>query len=366
MPNPPTAITDHESSAAKGLQTPHGPLGLLERPRRLTPLRLTAQILGFAIGIALLVWCVSLAFSPDTRAELQRLRDADAELIAALFILTAVSAAINGLAFWITSRPVHRLRLADVIAVNTLASFLAYLPFKLGALVRVAIHRRRDHMPFRDLLAWLAAFSALSLATFLPLILVTLLRPRIDAIWGALAAIAIIACIAIGVALSRLAQRTPWLAKLSLGAWRVTRHPAVCSALAITKVADIAVHAARFAIAAHIFGAPLPAARAALCALAYFLIGSVSPVGMLGLREAGIVLLPADFSAETMARLVLTLSAIEAIALASLAPITVLWLGPRSLIAGRHAPLTPPKPGEASTWTPAPAATTDRPTSTPS
>lgn len=329
-------------------------------------MRVLIQIVGFAIGLALLFWCVSLAFSSDTRAELERLRDADAALIAALFLLTAVSAAINGVSFWITSRPVHRLRLADVIAVNAIASFLAYLPFKLGALVRIAIHRKRDRMFYRDLIAWLAAFSALSLATFIPLILATIVRPRIDAVWAILALAGISTCLAIGVTLSRLAERTPWLATLSLGAWRVARHPGVASALAVTKVADIAVHAARFAIAAHIFGAPLPAARATLCALTYFLIGSVSPVGMLGLREAGIVLLPADVSQDAMARLVLTLSAIEAIALATLAPIALLWLGPRSVLAGRGGPLTPAPLAGASSLTSASDATPDRPASTPS
>ncbi|MGD9693339.1 MAG: lysylphosphatidylglycerol synthase domain-containing protein [Phycisphaerales bacterium] len=346
------------------LHAPEGPLALLERPRRFTPLRLLIQILGFALGLALLAWCASLAFSPDTRAELQRLRDADASLIASLFLLTVLSAAINGFAFWITSRPLHPLRLPDVVAVNTLASFLAYLPFKLGALVRVAIHRKRDHMLFRDLIAWLAAFSALSLATFLPLIAATLIHPNIDLLWALLALLGIAICLTLGVLLSRRARTTPWLARLSLGAWRIAQHPRTAAALSLAKVADIAVHAARFAIAAHIFGAPLPAARAALYAIAYFLIGSVSPVGMLGLREAGIVFLPADVSAETMARLVLTLSAIEALALGALAPLTILYLGPRSLLSRRPSPTTPPD--APSTSTSAPAATSDRPASTPS
>lgn len=353
------------ATPSPSLHAPKAPLAFLERPRRLTPLRILIQILGFALGLALLVWCVSLAFSNETRAELQRLRDADAALIASLFLLTAVSAAINGFAFWITSRPLHKLRLTDVVAVNTLASFLAYLPFKLGALVRIAIHRKRDHMLFRDLVAWLAAFSALSLATFLPLIAATLLRPTIDAAWALIATLSIAACLTLGVVLSRKARTTPWLARLSLGAWRVAQHPKTAATLAIAKTADIAVHAARFAVAAHIFGAPLPPARAALYALAYFLIGSVSPVGMLGLREAGIVLLPADVSNDTMARLVLTLSATEAIALAALFPLALLALGPRALFTRR--PSHPPHaPASTSTDTAAPDATQGPPTSTPS
>ena len=317
-----------------GLRTPQDPMGLIERPRRWTPARIAVQVVGAAIGLGLLVWCLSLAFSDANRAELAKLERAPTGLVAALGGLALLSVALNGAAFWVTARPVARLRLGDTVAVNAVASFLAFLPFKLSLLARVVIHRRRDGMAYRDLVAWLAAFVALSLATLAPMIAATLWRGKIDGVWALAAGAGIVVCNAAGVALGRVSSRVRWLAALSMGSWRVVRDARAVTACAVLKTADAAVQAARFAVVAAIFERALSPADSALYSMVYFLIGTASPVGMLGMREGGVTLLADAGSRDEIARYALTISATEAVALGALAVAALLWLGPRSLLGG--------------------------------
>lgn len=334
------AAPQHDRAASGGLHTPGLGVGLVERPRRWTPGRILVQVIGFSIGVGLLLWCVSRAFAPANRAELAKLESAPVSLIAALLGLAMLSAVLNGVAFWATARPVHRLRVADVIAVNAIASFLAFLPFKLSLLVRVFIHRRRDGMIYKDIVAWLAAFVAFSMASLLPMIAATLIRGKIDAVWALMAGAGIVACNAAGVWLGRIASRLKWLAALSMGSWRVSRHPAPAAWTAAMKIADTAVHAARFAVVASIFEQTLAPADAALYSMIFFLIGTASPVGMLGMREGGVTLLAGAEARDQVARFALTISATEAVALAAISLLAVAWLGPRSLLRM----LAPPAP----------------------
>src|SRR5690606_21428503 len=114
--------------------------------------------IGFLVGLALLGWCVSIALSPENREQLDRLADAGWRPIALLVVLSGLSLALNGAIFWLVLLPARRLRAADVIATNALATFLAYLPFKISLIVRALIHQRRDRVPLVLLGAWMSAF----------------------------------------------------------------------------------------------------------------------------------------------------------------------------------------------------------------
>ena len=324
MPEDAPTPTGDDTTRA-GLRAPKGPLGFLEQPRRITPLRLIVQIVGTAIAIAALVWCVRLALAETSLDELRALLRSGRTELALLALLTIASVCANGLGFWITLRPLRRLHAPDVIAVNAVASFLSYLPFKLSALARVLIHRRRDDVPFRDIVPWLAAYSALSLATLLPLALLAAWRGAIDTLWLALALLIVGAANACAVALGRVSERTPLLATLSLGSWRIVRHPQPVVGCALTKIADVAISAARFLVAAAFLNVALPLDQAILYALVFFLIGVASPVGSLGLREGGVILMGValldDAQRDTLARLVLTVSASEALTLIALLPL---------------------------------------------
>ncbi|HZW10133.1 MAG TPA: hypothetical protein VFF69_09545, partial [Phycisphaerales bacterium] len=146
-------------------------------------LRLSFQGLGFVVGLLLLGWCVRAALSAENREQLAKLRDADPGQIGVLFALSAATLAINGLIFWATLRPVRKLRALDVLATNALCTFLAYLPFKLGAVTRVAIHNRRDRVPLLTIGAWFGAMLVVMLAAYVPATGASLWRRGVDAAW---------------------------------------------------------------------------------------------------------------------------------------------------------------------------------------
>lgn len=273
-------------------------------------LRTVFQIGGFLVGIVLLVWCVREAFSPENRGQLKLLREASPELVAALLGLTAVSIILNGLVFWAVLRPVRRLRAADVIAVNALATLLNYLPFKLSVLSRILIHNRRDGVPVFVIGSWFAAMGAVLIAGVGPLILATLFTKQLDARWLAIAGAGLVVTMLVLVVMGRFFSgekglersigivdafhfrplsmliRAGFVRDLHAGMEMLSSPPAVVLAVAL-RLADTAAQAGRFAIAAHILGHPLGFDQALMYSVTYFAIGVLSPVGMLGFRESG-------------------------------------------------------------------------------
>ncbi len=274
------------------------------------PLQLTLQIIGFLAGIALLGWCVAVALRPENRDQLARLREAQPWEIAALLGLTATSLIVNGLSFWATIRPLRPIAAPAVLATNALATFLNYLPFKVGALARVAIHNRRDRVPLLTIGAWFAAMTVLISAALTPLIAASFWRRTVDGLWWAasIGGLVLSFFAVVGVArifagprgkarLASLASRLGWSwpARLLGSAAFAQLHSgltmladAKASALTMLfRVADIAVQSLRFVLVAHIIHEPLTFANAFLAASTYFVIGVVSPAGMLGAREGG-------------------------------------------------------------------------------
>ena len=57
-----------------------------------------------------------------------------------------------------------RLGAIEIIAVNSLCTFLAVLPFKISVLARAAIHHKRDGVTFRQIVAWFAGITVMGLA----------------------------------------------------------------------------------------------------------------------------------------------------------------------------------------------------------
>src|SRR5689334_8888564 len=66
--------------------------GVERRPRAL---RIAIQLLGFCIGIALLAWCASVAFSEKNRAQQARIADAAWTDVALLVLLSLTTLALN-------------------------------------------------------------------------------------------------------------------------------------------------------------------------------------------------------------------------------------------------------------------------------
>ncbi len=273
-------------------------------------LRAVFQIGGFVIGIALLVWCVREAFSPENSEQLRTLRRASPSLVAALLALTALSIVLNGLVFWAVLRPVRRLRPVDLVAVNALATFLNYLPFKLSVLSRILIHNRRDGVPVFVIGSWFAAMGAVLIVGVGPLILATLITKQLGAVWLAIAGAGLAGAMFAVVVMARFFSgqrgldrsiaivdafrmrplsmliRAGFVRDLHAGMEMLASPSAVALAVGL-RLADTAAQAGRFAIAAHILNQPLGFDQALMYSVTYFAIGVLSPVGMLGFRESG-------------------------------------------------------------------------------
>ena len=334
-------------------------------PNRRGPLSIILQLAGFAAGIALLAWCVREALRPENREKLDRLSDASPAQITGLLALSLASLAVNGLSFRSLLFPVHHLKVLDILAVNSLCTWLNYLPFKLGAITRVLIHNRRDAVPVFTIGAWFFGLALVMLAACGPLIAVSLLRPHVDALWITLSLIGVLLASAALHLLARFAsgdagraRATSILSALTLGlsarpiAQTPVRHaiagadmlasPGAFSATLLWRALDLSLQAARFMLAASVIGHSLPADRALLAALAFFLIGVFSPAGMLGTREGGTAwLLPlvAAQGEDTswFAAAVLIVGASELITNTACAALGLIYLRPDRLLRGHAA-----------------------------
>jgi len=324
-------------------------------------LRLAAQAAGFCIGLGLLWWCGAEALKQENREQLARLGEASLWQVAGMVGLTLASLALNGSLFWVALRPVRRLRWADVVAVNVIATLLALLPFKLSVLFRVLYHRTRDRLPILTIGAWFSALAVVLLAVVGPVALVSVLAAQSAAegeggtgeAWGrwwlALPVVAA-ALIAAGVVAISRALATPWgwarveglvglipvgrardiltttlLPRAHEGVRMLGSARAVGAGVGL-RLADIAAQTARFLLAASIVGQALPLELAVLAASAYFLIGVLAPTGSLGVREAGTAGVFAAMKSEGFLVVVLTITAAETVVLLGTGVLAAVWL----------------------------------------
>ncbi len=295
--------------------------------------RTLVQLLGFCIGIGLLAWCASVAFSEKNRAQQARIADAAWTDVALLILLSLATLVINSAAFWSMIHPVRRIPFRRVLVVNTIATTLAYLPFKLSLLFRAAAHNRRDGVPLLTIGAWMGNVGVVMLAVIVPAVAATAWRGGLDALWWVTAAGGtFVIGVAILLAARLFSHDRVWtrLERFMIGAseeapgWRravrrsqimprahegvrMLAHPTAVFGGAALRMLDIAAQSARFVIAARIVGVDLPLDQAVAAAAGYFIIGVLSPTGMLGFREGVFTLL----QSETFAVVVLTVSAVE-------------------------------------------------------
>jgi hypothetical protein len=202
-----------------------------------------------------------------------------------LLALTAASVTLNGLIFWTTARPIRHLRAIDVIGVNSIATFLSILPFKLGFLSRAIIHRRRDGMRIVDLASWFISVSVLGVAVFVPLGAISLWRGELDLVWWITTSLSIGGVLVTAVVLGRLSEDRPWLARMSLGSWRVVKHPWTVLASTVLRLMDVAALGGRFLVAGAIIGLPISFTQAGMHGTVFYLVSVLSPAGVLGFRE---------------------------------------------------------------------------------
>lgn len=340
--------------------------GTTGKPAR-RALRLALQALGFVIGLLMLGWCVRAALSPENREQLAKLGEATPGQVALLLGLSAGTLYLNGLLFWVTLRPVRRVPAVDHVAINALCTFLAFLPFKLGAVLRVAINNRRDGVPILTIGAWYGVMFAIMLATYLPAMGSSVWRGGVDGLWwaGCLGGSTLLLGAAVVVArpfagergLARLhrlidGSRLPLASRLARSDHFSRLHTAADMMAApghmfgagLMRLIDLGVMSARFVVAGSIVGVAFGWEEAVLAASAYYIIGMVSPFGMLGAREAGTAWMlgavgltsAAGQSAEEVARsltvLTLFITGTESVVLLAGAAVGTVWLRPDRLL----------------------------------
>lgn len=340
--------------------TPPSPPPGSPRPSASAGPRRWLHITAMLAGLALLAWCLGRAFGPANREQLARLREAPAGLVALLMGCSLLLLLINAAGFWCSLRPVHRLSMARMQAVNAVANFLAYAPFKLSIVFRVYIHHRRDGLPLLTIAAWFAAFTTAMMAAVLPVLLVTLARPRFDALWFLWTALGVSASYACVLITARWVGRhgdhplfTRWSAwtrdRPIAAAAKMLSDPRSLAATMALRLADTTTLALRFIIAGLVLGVPIAPHGAVTLAVAHFIIGVASPSGAVGLREAGVSVLARQLhltGTQGLEVAVLLILASEAVVYALAAAAGALVLKPwAARNSPAHAIIEPDAPG---------------------
>jgi len=330
-------------------------------PKR-SAVRVVVQVIGFLASLGALGWAVSVAFKEENRAQLENLQNASVGQIMALVGLSFGSVAVNGLIFWVVIRPVHRIRATDVISTNAIATFLAYLPFKMSLISRVAIHRKRDGVPVLTIGAWFAAVGVLMLAVLGPMALMSFMLKEVNMLWwvGVCGSVAVSVGVLILVArffygdrgvkrIASVGMLRGWTERESFGklhaGFDMIASPSSSAWAGVLRVLDVLAFAGRFVVAAAVLGLPISGGDALLLGSVYFLIGVFSPFGMLGTREAGTIGAAALFGVSAaaigdgnadgpIAAAVVFVTAVEAVVNLGCAGFGVAWLR----IGGRSDP----------------------------
>ncbi len=330
-------MREEPAATSDGLHAPGGALGALEPPRRWSPARMAMQLIGGLLALGLLGWALSLALSDDNRASLENLSSAEPWRIISLFALSALAVVLSGLMFWVVIRPERPVPLASVMGANAIAMGLGLVPLKLGMVARVLIHHRRDGVPFKDIVAWVAAMAALSVAILGPLALACLWRGDIDPLWWLVGVGGALAASAAGVAVGGASASRPWLARMSLGSWRLVRHPVGVGTHAALRLTDLGLLGLRFWLAATMAGVAMSPGHAMLYAVVYVTMVVGGPVGRVGFAEMAVAGVAAAVGQKPsdLALVAITVTAVEALTSLGAAAIACFWIRPDRLMARR-------------------------------
>jgi hypothetical protein len=256
---------------------------------------MTLQVVGFIVGCALVVWCAKRAWQ-DGGEGLAKLRAADPTLVALLLLSTLGSLVCSGLTFLAVIRPIRRVGVVEMQAVNLMATLFNYAPVRLGLALRCAYHWRIDRMPATDIAAWIAGVAVVTLGTLGAGLVAGLLQIAVgresltlDWLWctGFGAVLIVGSAAAIVVGRMRIAKR------LLRGGERVLSEPDAVLGGVLFRTIDLVMWAIRMWAAAKIVGVTLGPAQAAMLA-AVAILGAGNPLGRIGWRE-GLVALVAPY-----------------------------------------------------------------------
>lgn len=250
--------------------------------RRFTPARVALQLVGFALGVALIVWCVRTA---AVGADWERVRHANPWLLAGLLGTALVSAVINACTFWATLLPVRRHSIWRLTLLNGVSGMLNYAPVRLGLVARLAYNLRVDALRPGVVAAWMLAVFGFTMLALLVVGGSVIATPV-----GPLTLLLIVALLAVGKLALNVAFSVPFVKsaarRLDSLEPMLLRPAAYWGTLAF-RLADIGAFVARMWLSARILGLDLSAGDVVLLATTAQLV-SLSPLGRLGFREAAV------------------------------------------------------------------------------
>ncbi|MCL4198042.1 MAG: YbhN family protein [Phycisphaerales bacterium] len=284
--------------------------------------RLLLKIVGFILGLGLLAWVIQRAVS---RQQFSGLTEAAWWQFALLLLCTVVSVLANGAIFWTIIRPAAPLGFWPIQAVNAAVSLVNYSPVRIGVALRFVHHRRVDDLPYPLLLAWYACFALLMFMTLGCVLGATLLRPAVDAWWGA----ALLALLAAGGAAAVWAGSHRLLESRWRGASQILAAPGAVGGAILLRLVDMIAYGGRLYIAITILGTTVTP-RDAVVLTVLSMVSSLSPVGSVGLREFAVAWLGpmlADASlAQHIDAAVLVDRAAEVLIVAPAGALGLLWI----------------------------------------
>ena len=247
-----------------------------------TARKIILQITGFALGVALIAWCVwGAAKDPEGW---QRLREASSTSLIGLLLCSLASIMISGLTFWIAARPVQTLGVQDQQWINALASMLNYAPVRLGMFVRAAYAIKVDHLRAVELVAWFASVAFTFVVALLAITAGTLAWIQFGA-WTFFPTLIIIAML--GGFSGRWCATLSMVQKRAQGLERLITNPIALWGSIALHILDLFFATGRVLLSIQILGLQLNLAQACLISMASF-AASLNPLGRLGFREAAV------------------------------------------------------------------------------
>lgn len=289
---------------------------------RLTPMRIGLNVLGFAIGVSLIVWCVIRAMRVDVSASLE---GASNWHLALLIICTVVSVGTNGTLFWTMIQPIQRIRFWDVQLINAVVNLFNYAPVRLGLVTRIAHHRRVDQLEYRYLISWYAGIAAILFAVLGAIVAATVIRPSVDLWWG----VVLVTLLAIGTAVILYVSSHERLTTRLKGAEKVLSHPDRLIQGVVLRVIDMIAFGGRLYLACTILGIDL-APRDIVYLTIISMVTALAPLVTFGLREWAVAffgpLLTDPSLVDEYAAAVLVDRAAEVIVFVPFGVVAVIWM----------------------------------------
>lgn len=280
--NSPINSSSMQERQPSSYQGEHSLAPLATMSAKNTARKIILQITGFALGVALIAWCVwGAAKDPEGW---QRLREASSTSLIGLLLCSLASIMISGLTFWIAARPVQTLGVQDQQWINALASMLNYAPVRLGMFVRAAYAIKVDHLRAVELVAWFASVAFTFVVALLAITAGTLAWIQFGA-WTFFPTLIIIAML--GGFSGRWCATLSMVQKRAQGLERLITNPTALWGSIALHILDLFFATGRVLLSIQILGLQLNLAQACLISMASF-AASLNPLGRLGFREAAV------------------------------------------------------------------------------